>query len=93
MPGSSGEGIIVVVSGAPAEVRPLVESCLTEHYVTAPPQLHLMDAEGFRALTAFLPALAAAPYPDEVAYHHVAFLPAIEIRRHRVGSRPPQTRQ
>jgi superfamily II DNA or RNA helicase len=77
MPGSSGNGIIVVVSGAPTEVRPLVESCLAEHYVTNAPQLHLMDAEGFRALTAFLPALAAAPNPDEVAYHHVASLPTI----------------
>jgi hypothetical protein len=76
MPGASGEGIIVVVTGAPAEVRPLIESCLSEHYITDAPQLHLMDAEGFRALSAFLPALAVAPHSDDVAYHHIASLPA-----------------
>ncbi len=79
MPGAGGEGIIVVVSGAPAEVRPLVESCLTEHYVANAPQLHLMDAEGFRALSAFIPALAAAPNPDDVAYHHIASLPVAVV--------------
>jgi len=71
MPGASGEGILVVVSGAPAELRPQVENALSEHYVEDPPQLHLMDSEGYRALLSFIPNLAKAPAPDEVAYHAV----------------------
>ena len=59
------EGILVVVSGAPAELRPLVENCLTEHYIENTPQLHLMDSEGFRSLSAFLPAIAALPAPED----------------------------
>jgi hypothetical protein len=75
MPGTNGEGIIVVVTGAPAEVRPLIENCLSEHYITNAPQLHLMDVEGFRALSAFLPALDATLQPNDIAYHHIASLP------------------
>jgi hypothetical protein len=64
------------VSGAPAELRPQVENALAEHYVDGAPQLHLMDSEGYRALSAFIPALAKASAPEEVAYHSVN-LPAI----------------
>ncbi len=92
MPSVSGDGILVVVSGAPAELRPVVENTIAEHYLENPPALHLMDAEGFRALSAFIPALAAAPAPEEVAYHASA-LPAapvsdasqFEARRKRAG--------
>ena len=69
------EGILVVVAGAPVELRPVVENCLSEHYIDNPPPLHLMDSEGFRSLSAFIPALAAPPAPDDVAYHAVS-LPA-----------------
>lgn len=72
MPGASGEGILVVVTGAPADLRPQVENALAEHYVDGAPQLHLMDSEGYRALSAFIPTLAKAPAPDEVAYHSVS---------------------
>jgi len=61
-------GILVVVSGTPAELRPLVENCLTEHYIENTPQLHLMDSEGFRTLSTFIPALAAPPAPEDIAY-------------------------
>ena len=55
-----GEGILVVVSGAPSELRPLVEAALSEHYVGEMPILHLMEAEGYQALLAFLPPAARA---------------------------------
>ena len=76
MPGASGEGILVVVSGAPADLRPQVENALSEHYVNGAPQLHLMDSEGYRALSAFIPALSKAPALEEVAYHAVS-LPSV----------------
>ena len=90
MPGVNGEGILVVVSGAPANLRPQVENALNEHYVEDAPQLHLMDSEGYRALMAFIPDLAKAPAPEEVAYHAVN-LPAasaadeLEARRKRAS--------
>jgi hypothetical protein len=76
MPGADGGGILVVVSGAPAELRPQVENALSEHYVEAGPQLHLMDSEGYRSLQAFIPDLGKAPAPEEVAYHAVNLSPA-----------------
>ena len=73
------DGILVVVSGAPVELRPMVENCLSENYLENPPQLHLMDSEGFRALSNFIPALAAPPAPEDVAYHAVS-LPGAPVR-------------
>jgi superfamily II DNA or RNA helicase len=68
MPGATGDGIIVVVSGAPADLRPAIEAAMGEHYIEDIPQLHLMDSEGYQSLSAFIPALAAAPAPEDVAY-------------------------
>jgi hypothetical protein len=68
MPGATGEGIIIVVSGAPADLRPAVEAALNEHYIEDIPQLHLMDSEGYQSLSAFIPALAEPAAPEEVAY-------------------------
>lgn len=68
MPGATGEGVIVVVSGAPADLRPAVESILSEYFTENIPQLHLMDSEGFHSLASFVPALAAEPAPEDVAY-------------------------
>ncbi|MGA2490911.1 MAG: DEAD/DEAH box helicase [Anaerolineales bacterium] len=92
MPGSSGEGILVVVTGAPAELRPMIENIITEHYLDNPLTLHLMDAEGFRALEAFIPALSALSNPEDIAYHTSALSTAsvsdsslIEARRKRAG--------
>ncbi len=68
MPGASGEGVIVVVSGAPAELRPAVEAVLSEYFTESLPQLHLMDSEGYQSLASFVPALAAEPAPGEIAY-------------------------
>ncbi|HET7087955.1 MAG TPA: SNF2-related protein, partial [Anaerolineae bacterium] len=56
-----GEGVLVVVADAPAELRPVVESMLSEYFTPDVPALHLMEQEGYRALAAFLPALPAAP--------------------------------
>jgi superfamily II DNA or RNA helicase len=68
MPGATGDGVIVVVSGAPADARPAIEAALSEHYVENMPQLHLMDSEGYQSLATFVPALAAALAPEDVAY-------------------------
>ncbi|GAB4504809.1 MAG: hypothetical protein Fur0043_18030 [Anaerolineales bacterium] len=68
MPGATGEGVIVVVSGAPAELRPAVESVLSEYFTESLPQLYLMDTEGFQSLASFVPALATEPAPEEIAY-------------------------
>lgn len=68
MPGATGEGVIVVVSGAPADLRPIIEAAMSEHYIEDIPQLHLMDSEGFQSLASFVPALAAEPAPADVAY-------------------------
>jgi hypothetical protein len=90
MPGADGEGILVVVSGAPAKLRLQVENALNEHYVEDTPQLHLMDSEGYRSLQAFIPDLAKAPTPEEVAYHAVNLPTAsaadeLEARRKRAS--------
>ncbi|MBI5841146.1 MAG: DEAD/DEAH box helicase [Chloroflexi bacterium] len=68
MPGATGEGVIVVVSGAPAELRPAVEAILSEYFIEDLPQLYLMDSEGFQSLSSFVPALAQTPAPEDVAY-------------------------
>jgi superfamily II DNA or RNA helicase len=54
----TGEGILVVVSGVPSELRPMVESALGEYHLESPPTLHLMEAEGYQALLSFLPPAA-----------------------------------
>jgi superfamily II DNA or RNA helicase len=77
MPGTPDGGILVIVAGSATELRPAVETILSEHYVDARPPLHLMDSEGFKALSAFIPTLAAPPALDDVAYHAVA-LPAAQ---------------
>jgi len=68
MPGATGDGIIVVVSGAPADLRPAIELAMSEHYIEDIPQLHLMDSEGYHSLSAFIPALAAEPASEDVAF-------------------------
>jgi hypothetical protein len=78
MPGVTDDGILVVVTGAPADLRPVIENVLTEHYLENPPMLHLMDPEGVRALSAFMPVLATAGTPEDVAYHAVS-LPSAPV--------------
>ena len=56
-----GEGALVVVDQAPAELRPAIESELAEYFETEQPTLHLMEQEGYRALSALLPGMPAAP--------------------------------
>ncbi len=68
-----GEGVLVVVDGNPAELRPAVEATLVEHFAGNQPSLHLMEREGYNALTAFLPPVPALP--DEEAYR-AASLPS-----------------
>ena len=84
------DGILVVVSGAPAELRPQVENCLTEHYIENTPQLHLMDPEGFLTLSTFIPALAAPPAPEDIAYQAMSMpsapiSDAVKFRRERAS--------
>ena len=79
MPGATGEGIIIVVSGAPADLRPAIEAALSEHYIENMPRLHLMDSEGYQSLSSFIPALAAAPVPEDVAFRATSLpIPARE---------------
>lgn len=93
MPGATGEGIIVVVSGAPADLRPAIEAAMSEHYIEDIPQLHLMDSEGYLSLSAFIPALAAEPAPEDVVYRaetvsapaRKADLPSIRRKRANEG--------
>jgi hypothetical protein len=93
MPGATGEGIIVVVSGAPADLRPAIEAAMSEHYIEDIPQLHLMDSEGYHSLSAFIPTLAAEPAPEDVAYRaevtstptRKADLPSIRRKRANEG--------
>jgi superfamily II DNA or RNA helicase len=55
LPGSAaGQAIMVVVDQDPATLRPQVEALLNQHWVDAPPALHLMEREGYRALAALL---------------------------------------
>jgi superfamily II DNA or RNA helicase len=67
-----GEGVLVIVDQNPAELRPAIELLLTNYFESNPPILHLMEQEGYRALTAFLPT---APADDAEAYRASA-LPA-----------------
>ena len=69
----TGEGVLVVVDRDPAELRPAIEAALKEHFDSDAPPLHLMEQEGYRALTALLPAAPATP--DDEPYRASA-LPA-----------------
>jgi superfamily II DNA or RNA helicase len=55
-----GEGVLVVVDQSPAELRPAIESALAEYFETDRPVLHLMEQEGYRALSALLPGAPEA---------------------------------
>jgi hypothetical protein len=76
MPGATGDGIIIVVSGAPADLRPAIEAAVSEHYIESTPQLHLMDSEGYQSLSSFVPVLAQTPAPEDVPYRATS-LPAL----------------
>jgi hypothetical protein len=91
MPGATGDGIIIVVSGAPADLRPAVEAALSEHYIENTPQLYLMDSEGYQSLSSFVPALSQTPAPEDIPYHATS-LPAparqadlLSVRRKRAS--------
>ena len=64
----AGAGILVVVDGSPADLRPTIEAALTEHFGAEPPGLHLMEREGYQALMAMLPAASALPEADAEGY-------------------------
>jgi superfamily II DNA or RNA helicase len=55
-----GEGILVVVDGAPAKHRPLIEAAMVEYFGDEPPDLHLMEKEGYQSLVTLLPAEISA---------------------------------
>lgn len=69
----TGEGILVVVSGAPSELRSVVEAILSEYYVDTLPALHLMEQEGYQSLLAFLPPSTRS----ETEVFHAAALPKV----------------
>ena len=53
-----GEGLLVVVDRAPGELRSIIEAEAAAYFEPDRPVLHLMEQEGYRALTAFLPTSA-----------------------------------
>jgi hypothetical protein len=50
-----GSGVMVVVRGAPLECRPTALETLRKCFGEKTPELHLMEEEGYRTLTAFVP--------------------------------------
>ena len=68
-----GQGILVVVDSAPGELRSIIEAEAAAYFDPDRPALHLMEQEGYRAFTAFLPA--SAEDADADAYRAAA-LPA-----------------
>ena len=50
-----GSGVMVVVRGAPLECRPVLLETMEKCFGDKAPELHLMEEEGYRALTAFVP--------------------------------------
>jgi hypothetical protein len=46
---------MMVVDGSPAELRPTIETELTQYFGAEPPGLHLMERGGYQALMAMLP--------------------------------------
>jgi hypothetical protein len=66
-----GEGLLVVVDRTPGELRATIETELAAYFEPDRPVLHLMEQEGYRALTAFLPASA-----EDADTYRAAALPA-----------------
>jgi hypothetical protein len=81
----AGAGVLIVVDQGPAELRAALEAAASEYFGSSAPALHLMEPEGYRALSALLPAGPAAP--DDEPYRAAA-LPAPE----RAGRAPNQQR-
>jgi superfamily II DNA or RNA helicase len=69
----AGEGVLVVVDRGPAELRAALEAAASKYFPSSAPNLHLMESEGYRALTALLPAVPASPDTD---IYRAAALPA-----------------
>jgi superfamily II DNA or RNA helicase len=63
-------GILVVVDDGPSQLRPAIESSLAEYFSPEAPGLHLMEQEGYRALSAMLPAVPSGS--EEEAYRSPA---------------------
>jgi superfamily II DNA or RNA helicase len=71
-----GSGVMVVVRGAPLECRPTVLEILKGCFGEKTPELHLMEEEGYRALTAFVP-MDDLPETEEIFYRASALPSAI----------------
>jgi superfamily II DNA or RNA helicase len=68
-----GEGILVVVDGAPVKHRPVIEAALAEYFGQDTPKVHLMEEEGYRSLAAFLPT---GPSDTEEEIYRAPALPS-----------------
>jgi superfamily II DNA or RNA helicase len=73
-----GAGILVVVDTNPGNLRSIIEQELAVYFQPDRPVLHLMEQEGYRALTAFLPARTAED--DVEAYRAAALPPPHDVR-------------
>lgn len=56
-----GDGVLVVVGGDPAGLRPAIEKALSAYFAPDIPALHLMEPEGYRAVTALFPVAPTSP--------------------------------
>jgi superfamily II DNA or RNA helicase len=63
-----GDGLLVVVDQQPGELRSIIEQEVAAYFQPDRPVLHLMEQEGYRAFTAFLPPSA----PDAEEYRAAA---------------------
>ena len=66
-----GRVLVVVVDHSPADLRAQVKSMLAEYFAADSPPLHLMEQEGYRALTAFIP-----PTPADAEIFRAAAVPS-----------------
>ncbi len=78
LPATAGDGnLLVVVDREPSELRPQIESLLKEHFGPEHriPELHLLEREGYRTLTALTGGLLEQSAPEEELYRAPALLP------------------
>jgi hypothetical protein len=72
-----GDGLLVVVDHDPGDLRSIIEQGAAAYFQPDRPVLHLMEQEGYRALTAFMPASTS----DTDAYRAAALPASAETDR------------
>jgi hypothetical protein len=82
---ADGPGVLVVVDREPTRLRPEIEALVGGHWPDAPPELYLMEREGYRMLAAMMGGVQPAE-PDDEPYRAPALPKAdpAEARRKRL---------